>query len=134
MINVLGDRVLVALPPRVDEIVTASGLVLMKDPDRLHAPTQGIVMLLGEKSGTVDLDDVAALVMEAPFANGPYVDPKALLRAVQALRPAPFDVAVGDCVVFPRSAGEQVHLDGVDYVILRESEILGVVEPKESAA
>lgn len=129
MIQPIGDRVLVALPPRVDETVSAGGIVLMSDPDRFHAPTRGIVVALGEKGGTVDLDDVVQLVCEAPFVNGPVIDAAALLAEVKALAPAPFDVQLGDCVIFPRSAGEEIHDGDLDYVILRESEIIGVVEP-----
>lgn len=134
MIRLVGDRVLVALPPNVDEIVTDSGIVLMKDPDRFHTPTRGIVVALGEKTGTFEADEVFSLIWEAPFVNGPVIDPVALIEAVKTLRPAPFDVELGDCVLFSQSAGEEIEDAGIRYVILRECEILGVLEPKESAA
>ena len=35
------------------------------------------------------------------------------------------DVAVGDDVLFGRYGGNDVKVDGVDYVIMRESDILG---------
>ncbi len=135
MITVLGDRVLVALPPKEAQTTTESGLVLVRDPD-LKVQTRGIVMALGEKTETVAIDRIVDLVMEAPFVDGPVIDPAALLIAVKALESAPFDVALGDCVLFPVSAGEVVELDGVSYVILREAEIIGVVEPltKDEAA
>lgn len=136
MLRVLGDRVLVLLPEPEDEITTASGLVLLRDPDRRKTPTRGIVVQLGEKTGTVELDDVRAAILGLPLAEYPEreVSIDALGMALDALRPAPFDVAVGDCVIFPLGAGEEFTDAGHDYVVLREDEILGVLQPKDEAA
>lgn len=38
------------------------------------------------------------------------------------------DVKVGDTVLFGRYGGSEVEVDGTEYKILRESEILGIVE------
>lgn len=38
------------------------------------------------------------------------------------------DVKVGDKVLFSKYAGSEVRVDGKDVVVLREDEILGVVE------
>lgn len=38
------------------------------------------------------------------------------------------DVAVGDVVLFGKYAGTEVKIDGEDLVILRESDVMGVVE------
>lgn len=46
---------------------------------------------------------------------------------------AEHDVAVGDCVLFSPSAGQTIPYDGVDYVLLREADILAVVEPVTEA-
>lgn len=40
----------------------------------------------------------------------------------------PMDVEVGQTVLLPKYNGTEVKLDGETYVILRESEILGVME------
>ena len=40
----------------------------------------------------------------------------------------PIDVKVGDKVLFGKYAGTEVKLEGVDYLIMREDDILGVVE------
>ena len=40
----------------------------------------------------------------------------------------PMNVQVGDTVLFAKYAGTEIKLDGEDYVILREEEILGVAE------
>lgn len=138
MIQVLGDRVLVVLPPEPEEIVSAGGIVLARDPDRVQLPTQGIVAKLGEKSGTVDLDDVLATIASVDEEHGRSSDGTNAYASLKAelkrLGPSPFDVQVGDCVIFPRFVGEELELDGLRYVILREAEIIGIVESKEQAA
>lgn len=42
--------------------------------------------------------------------------------------PVPLDVAVGETVLFGKYAGSEVTIDGEELVILRESDIMGVVE------
>ena len=102
MIRVTGDRVLVQLPPKVDEVVSDGGIVLVRDPDAIRLPSRGIVVGLGEKSDMVSLDDVLACWDECERLL--IIDWRA---ALATLKPAPFDVALGDCVLFPTSAGEQ---------------------------
>ncbi|MDA8335356.1 MAG: co-chaperone GroES [Peptococcaceae bacterium] len=38
------------------------------------------------------------------------------------------DLRAGDKVLFSKYSGNEVKIDGVDYLIMRESDILGVVE------
>jgi chaperonin GroES len=38
------------------------------------------------------------------------------------------EVAVGDKIIFSKYAGTEVKYDGVEYVIVRQSDILAVVE------
>lgn len=125
MIRVLADRVLVLLPPKESETTTESGLVLIKDPE-LRSQTRGIVVALGEKLGTVLIDDVMALFDET-LASAEQ--PEDFRGGLIALKPAPFDVAVNDCVIFPASAGESIDDGGLHYVILHEYDIIGVLEP-----
>jgi chaperonin GroES len=40
----------------------------------------------------------------------------------------PLDVKKGDRVLFGKYAGTEVKIDGVDHLILREDDILGVIE------
>jgi len=40
----------------------------------------------------------------------------------------PLDVKKGDRVLFGKYSGSEIKVDGVDHVILREDEILGVIE------
>jgi chaperonin GroES len=49
----------------------------------------------------------------------------------------PLDVQVGDRVMFGKWSGTEVKLDGVEYLIMKESDIMGVltgVETKKKAA
>jgi chaperonin GroES len=43
--------------------------------------------------------------------------------AVQSL-----DVKVGDCIYFGKYAGSDIKIEGVEHTILREDEVLGVLE------
>jgi chaperonin GroES len=49
-------------------------------------------------------------------------------------RVVPLDVKVGDRVLFGKWAGTDVIIDGEDRLILKESDILGVIEGKARAA
>jgi chaperonin GroES len=40
----------------------------------------------------------------------------------------PLEVAVGDRILFGKYAGNEIKIDGEEYLILREDEILGVLE------
>jgi chaperonin GroES len=42
------------------------------------------------------------------------------------------DVEVGDHILFAKYAGTEVKVDGVEYLLMREEEILGVIEGSES--
>jgi co-chaperonin GroES (HSP10) len=154
MMRILGDRVLVALePPTHEQEATTgfsykpqetreSGIILAAradayDPER---STRGIVMQVGEKRGQVDLDDVRAEVNEvfigAMFSETllPHEIKEAVDRALMRMAPAPFDVQVGDMVIFAIASGSSFTHDGVSYVILSESEILGVLDPHSKEA
>jgi chaperonin GroES len=41
---------------------------------------------------------------------------------------AALDVKAGDRILFGKYAGTEIKLDGVEHIILREDEVLGVVE------
>ena len=40
----------------------------------------------------------------------------------------PLDVKAGDKVLFGKYAGQEIKIDGSEYLIIREEEVLGVVE------
>ena len=41
---------------------------------------------------------------------------------------SPLDVKTGDTVLFGKYSGQEIKLDGEEYLIMREDEILGVLE------
>jgi chaperonin GroES len=45
---------------------------------------------------------------------------------------APLDVKVGDRVLFGKYGGTEIKVDGEDMIVLRESDILGIVEAEKS--
>jgi chaperonin GroES len=45
----------------------------------------------------------------------------------------PLDVRVGDRILFGKWSGTEVKLDGEDLIIMKESDILGVLEPAKKA-
>lgn len=46
----------------------------------------------------------------------------------------PLDVKAGDRILFGKYSGTEIKLDGEDYLILREDEVLGVIEGAARAA
>jgi chaperonin GroES len=50
----------------------------------------------------------------------------------------PLDVKEGDRILFGKYAGTEIKIDGEDFLIMREEEVLGILEgaskPKEAAA
>ena len=46
----------------------------------------------------------------------------------------PLDVKVGDRILFGKYSGSDIKLDGEEYMIMREDEVLGVLESQPKAA
>ncbi|MBK7551595.1 MAG: co-chaperone GroES [Syntrophaceae bacterium] len=42
----------------------------------------------------------------------------------------PMDVKKGDRILFSKYGGSEVKIDGVDYLIMREEDVLGIIEKK----
>ena len=42
----------------------------------------------------------------------------------------PLDVKVGDRILFGKYSGSDIKIDGQEYLILREDEVLGILDPK----
>lgn len=59
---------------------------------------------------------------EIVAAGSGYVNEDGSVRAL--------DVKEGDRVLFGKWSGTEIKLDGVDYLIMKESDILGVIEEK----
>jgi chaperonin GroES len=46
----------------------------------------------------------------------------------------PLDVKAGDRILFGKWSGTEVKLDGVEYLIMKESDIMGILEGSAAAA
>lgn len=46
----------------------------------------------------------------------------------------PLDVQVGDRILFGKYSGSDIKLDGVEYLIMREDEVLGIFEANSKKA
>jgi chaperonin GroES len=46
----------------------------------------------------------------------------------------PLDVKAGDRILFGKYSGNEIKLDGEDYIIMREDEVLGVVDAAPKTA
>ena len=44
------------------------------------------------------------------------------------------DVKVGDRILFGKYSGNEVKLDAIEYIIMREEEVLGIIEASKKAA
>ena len=48
-------------------------------------------------------------------------------------RRVPLDIKAGDTILFGKFAGQELKLNGVEYLILKEEEILGAIVPPASS-
>ena len=54
--------------------------------------------------------------------------PSARASAAKTAKLIPLDVQVGDRILFGKYSGSEIKLDGEEYLIMREDEVLGVLE------
>lgn len=88
--------------------------VLIKRRDQEDRSPGGIIIPDTAKEKPIEGDVLAV---------GPGIrDDKGTLHAL--------DVKVGDCVLFGKWGGTEIKLDGEEYVVLKESDILGIVIKK----
>lgn len=139
-LRVLGDRVLVK--PDVNSNAPEqleSGIVLAKSlaaavtgSDPTNSVHRGTVIAVGnprhplylEASGMADrIDKISAPDIEFDLLD----DAANMLRDLVLRQPC---VAVGDDVLFSHDAGQETTIDGETYIIMREDELLAVVEPE----
>ena len=49
-------------------------------------------------------------------------------KALEGGKVRPLDVKAGDKILFGKYAGTEIKVDGIDHIILREDEVLGVLD------
>ena len=43
----------------------------------------------------------------------------------------PLDVKEGDTILFGKYSGQEIKLDGIDYLIMKEDDVLAAIDPKK---
>jgi len=46
---------------------------------------------------------------------------------------APLDIQTGDRILFGKYSGNEIQLDGADYIIMREDDVLGILDASSQA-
>lgn len=120
MLRPLGDRVLIKPEPNPEQ--TESGLWLSEHRKPEEA---GTVVAVGTSvhPRKAEAEDAARQLDEYDLGT----DAAALLRDLVRREPA---VTVGDYVLFSWAAGQELTLEDERYLLLRESDILCVVDPE----
>ena len=83
---------------RIEEETTTKGGIIIPDTVSKEKPQEGKVVAVGKG------------------------------KTNEAGKLIPMDVKVGDRVLFGKYSGSEVKIDGEEYLIMREDDILGVVE------
>ena len=52
-------------------------------------------------------------------------------RVLENGKKLPLDVKVGDKILFGKYSGQEIKIDGEEYLIMREDEVLAVIESKK---
>jgi len=127
----LGDRVLIRRMPEREE--TDGGLLIpefWRDKSQLFivdAVGEGRIYHMGASRSEIVYALSSSVAIEAMGAVLDKLDECGIVFG----RRVPLTVKVGDVVLMGRYSGTDVQFDGVDYTIVREEEILGVV-PRRS--
>ena len=79
-------------------------------------------IIYGEESRQAILRGVNALADAVKVTLGPKG------RIEKDGKITPLDVKANDTVLFGKYAGQEIKIDGTDYLIIREEEVLGVIE------
>jgi co-chaperonin GroES (HSP10) len=95
-------------------LVPKSGQILVRPI--AHKPAQ---------TGLVQLADV----YYEPDTSGVVIALAERFACPHCAAEKPPQVQVGECVIFPPSAGSQFELDGTTYLLLLEDDVLAVVAP-----
>lgn len=140
-IRVCGPRVLIK--PDIEEQKpeqTASGLYLAKTleaaatgEDAREAWYTGVVVAFGEERPVFDVRPYVKRRLNEALDATSYLDLATDITALyNDLETLPAervrDVAIGDHVTFSARAGQELDIDGDSYLIMNETDILGVLE------
>ena len=148
-VNGLADAVKVTLGPKGRNVVidkkfgsptiTKDGVTVAKEID-LKDPIEnmGAQMVREVASKTSDTagdgTTTATVLAQAIYREGLKMvtagaNPLELKRGIEKDgKVTPLDVKAGDTILFGKYAGQEIKIDGNEYLIMREEEVLGVIE------
>jgi chaperonin GroES len=86
--------------------------VLIKKKEVVKTNSFGLVIPDDKSEKTID-GEIVAIGEGKPLDNG-------ITR--------PMEVKVGELALYLKGSGTEVKIDGVEYIVLRESEIIGIIE------
>lgn len=126
----LADRVLIQ--PDTPASVSAGGLHLIEDwPDEVS----GKVVSVGRtrhprKDEAFELADEIGMwnTVSAKKSDDTLKRAAQLLRDLTGREP---EVAVGDRVLFSRASGQEIHIDDTRYFVMREADLIAILEAGE---
>ena len=111
--------------PTAPRLPTAGGGMSMAEQVRpLH--DRLIVQLIEESEQQVGKIIIPETAKEKPQQGNVIAAGKGKVRDDGSIQP--LDVKAGDTVLVGKYSGTEIKLDGEDYMIMREDEILGVIE------
>jgi len=93
-----------------------------------HLP-DAVALTLG-RSIPVSLDNTPDAALARPIAGGGGTRRFRLENGTLV----PLDVQAGDRILFGKYSGNDIKLDGEEYMIMREDEILGILDRQPAAA
>ena len=145
-LKVLGDRVLIRpdtlanAPEQHGSVFLAQSMAAaVTGEDETTSVSRGTVVALGTPRHPLK-EEAEALATKAQLLvwdrrscemDAVIEDAAHMLRDLVRRQPA---VLIGDDVLFSHDAGQEITLDGETYVLMREDELLAVIEPEKEAA
>ena len=85
--------------------------------------------MIGMQSKIVEGETVSVLLEKIEDKNGDVIV-SAQKAKTEDGKIIPMDVKVGDKVLFGKWSGTEVKIDGKEYNIMKESDIMGIINPK----
>ena len=148
-VNQLADAVKVTLGPKGRNVVldkkfgsptiTKDGVTVAKEID-LKDPLEnmGAQMVREVASKTSDTagdgTTTATVLAQAIYREGAKnVVAAGSGKSKDDGKRVPLDVKAGDLILFGKYSGQEIKLDGEEFLIMREDEVLGVIEGGEAA-
>ena len=108
------------LDPIADKILTACAFIFLCAHEQRFCPVWVVVVILAREFLVTGLRQIAVEKGKVIAAGSGSRDETGKVQ--------PLDVKAGDMVLFGKWSGTEVKIDGQEYLIMKESDIMGVIE------